>query len=444
MPAQLNRSLIASIGAILFAPLWLVHRTPQLVVIIVMVFGFGLVPFLEVDYRVAAEVILYALSAVVINSTLMRAGWGGVYFRPWRKSMLLFLVLWLVGILVGIVYDKNDLGWVDARRYVGWLALFPFCLAEQRRIGAIHRSVMIVTLLGAIELILQAFTSQVILAGMKGTMVGATEGFDDVKRGSIEGANYLLVYIIIYCAGMRSMIKGGYKAVLLGLAGATAFLALILVFSRGLWLGALVGGIIAHLCVRGKRLRAIAVIPVVLALATGGVYAVSLINPHLTDAIVSRIISVKEEGDAGTSVGARFDENVQAWESIEKNPVLGLGHGGEYKKMLRAWDDGFVNEATFIHNAYLWFLVKFGILGALFVGALIYLVWRNLRHLRKNGVERSEDVCQLAALGTFFCMLISGMSTPFLAQYSDLIALSAVLIIISGVNTRRERFALYG
>lgn len=403
-----------------------------------LILTFGLIPFLPLDYRVFSELCLYAMLVSVAISLVFSQKWESLYryIKPWNLPLLLLGIVWVVAFVKGVLISHYHLGIADARRYLGLCAIFVAAAAEAKKPDTVHKLALFFGLLGALELSTQMLTGLHILAGFRGYEELA-KGFEDITRGSVIGGIYLIVYTLYYFT--LTIVTGHVtgKKISYMLAIILLVLGLIATFSRGLWLGVILAGVVIFILsnkIRVKLLGWVAAIVLLLLVCASFTY---LVKPRLFEAAIARVVSVQDEGAKGTSLGARFDENVQAIAAIKENWLLGMGHGGEYKKFLSQTGRGFDNEITFVHNSYLWVLVKMGIFG---LGAYLFLVYRigslSLQRLGNDGKTDVNYVRRRSVFAALVALLINGITSPVWAQFPDLVALSMLLVIVASASTR--------
>ncbi len=144
--------------------------------------------------------------------------------------------------------------------------------------------------------------------------------------------------------------------------------------------------------------------------------------------MVGRVLSYKEEGGRGTSVGARLDENRQALKPMQQNFWTGLGHGGEYKTYLNP-EDEFVEQAIYIHNGYFYIQLKYGILGILSAAPADRPGDLGER-VRATGAYRREDPWfwrSQAGMGCMFAFAVNAVSSPVWLEFGPTMGLACAL-----------------
>jgi O-antigen ligase len=115
-----------------------------------------------------------------------------------------------------------------------------------------------------------------------------------------------------------------------------------------------------------------------------------------------------------------------------------MGHGAEYKKFLNVSEVGFANQITFIHNSYLWVVVKLGLLGVFSIGLLVFSTFRQSKFaLLKGG---NSQIVGIAGASTIIVFMVTGLTSPVWGQSSDLVAFSLLAICLaSAANSSIER-----
>lgn len=412
-----------------------VHR-PILMAGVVLVTAFGIVPFAALDFRVLLEASLYGSMVVAL---IIGIGWGFQYLQyilPYRNALIVLFAAWLVGLYLG-VGSGYKYATADARRYVGFLALFIFSAAEFRKIGVALNLIMTAAGLAAAMLIIQLFSGMRVFAGAKGYTEGVSVGAEDITRGTAQGGDYLIVYAFYYCVLNLTGKLSGKRRFLYALGAALFLIGIIATFSRGVWLGVAVGLLalpVIHSRDRARVVKSMAIMLVGVSICMGGIFVA---QPRIAEAVLLRVLSVGEEGGKGTSVGARFDENEQAINAIVDHGVIGMGHGAEYKKFINRNEIGFVNQASFIHNSYLWVGVKLGVVGLASIILFIVGFFSQVK-IAERSDERSSIIAASCG-GTMVALLIAGVIAPIWAQPSDMVAFSLLAVCVASAARGKLR-----
>jgi hypothetical protein len=106
--------------------------------------------------------------------------------------------------------------------------------------------------------------------------------------------------------------------------------------------------------------------------------------------------------------------------SIKASPLVGYGYGGRYLDY--DWLAGFSMWAAYSHNAFLYVLLKSGILGfiALF-GAFIMLTLRALKLARSSHLQPYQRAVMRIAFGLSFCLLITSLTLNAMGERNSLL-----------------------
>ncbi len=437
IPFQLAAAVAAVVAVTVLALHW-----PNIIGIVILILAFGALPFVPLDYRLANEAAILWAIALGIFYWLTGKEIDAAPIREFKAPLLLFCLAWVIALIQGYAIAHLKFAIPDSRRYVGLLAVLIFAALEGRKgnSGFIHRLILSFGTLSSVLLLLQLGTGWRVFAGLKGFMEGGIGAeYSDVVRGSAEGGDYFMAYGLFYSLFLLIENPGREfprRATLIGQVILNAA-GLVAIFSRGIWAGLVLGLFLLLVFCRNRLASVVKVSSILAILGASLVLMAYPIFPRQVEAVFGRLASISEEGGKGTSMGARFDENQQALKSIVENPVLGLGHGGEYKKTSAQVSRGFVNEITFIHNSYLWVAIKLGLLG---IVSILFLVAKYIKisfRLRssKDPTKRAIGTASACTLATW---LTAGIIAPVWAQASDLVAFSALLVVIGSANTSQQ------
>lgn len=191
-----------------------------------------------------------------------------------------------------------------------------------------------------------------------------------------------------------------------GILTATLFgAATVLTFTRSYWLGLAAGlavlGALAIAGLAGGRLRPrVTPAGAAFALVLAGALVTATLALGLHGPVVERV-AVTQVGAGDLSVDTRRLELAAALDALRAEPLLGIGSGGEFLSVHPVSpDEVALGPTNFIHNAYVYLPLKFGVLGfaaliALAGGTALALM-DALRRARHEGVERTGMVAVLA------------------------------------------------
>lgn len=252
------------------------------------------------------------------------------------------------------------------------LALLPFLssmLSNRQRIALAENFFIAFGVLIALFIAVQAFTNVHLLAGRLEDLGPPSLG---VNRTVLWGPELLVILALFLIArhGLRACLARvwpvpAFAILLLGLMGT---------YTRSFWVATVVAALLLALFTSGIKgvMRIAAVVVPVTVLLGAAVFAVS---PRIGEAAYTRAFGITQEIESGDSFGWRGKENAMAMESIKKNPALGIGFNGAYKPAVSTRGH-FAGEEIYIHNAYLYFQLKMGLLGSAILLAFLTLYLR--------------------------------------------------------------------
>lgn len=335
--------------------------------------------------------LLMTLLSCFLNGVSGRRPFIDVH-RDFVMTALLSYVALFVSIVVGKFYlGQNDFAFPVLRNFLplAILPLLPSILSTRQRIVLVENVFIAFGILIALFIAIQAFTSISLLTGrLEDLGLNQTTG---ITRTVLWGPE-LLIILSLFLIG-----RHGLRYCLSHLWPIPAFVALLLglmgTYTRSFWVATAVAAILlavfAH-GIKGSLRLATAVVPIVLLLGT----MVFAMNPRIGEAAYERAFGITQEIKSGESFGWRGKENSLALESIVKHPWLGIGFNGAYKPAISIHGH-FEGEEIYIHNAYLYFQLKMGLLGSavltVFLTLYLRLSWSALaiadRHDRTSALS---------------------------------------------------------
>lgn len=383
------------------------------------------------------ELILFATFALVLIKGL----------QDWRSLLPSTRPLWLafatlgislfLGLIQGKLLSNNPSALAELRQFFGWLALPVALWLTCRNENSVHRIIMAIALIASAAMLFQLLTGIQIIYGFRGAEELSKE-FQDVKRSAIGGGVVFLCYAGYYLFFRVCDAERGKPLAFLGLLLILG--GLVATFTRGIWLGFFLGGVLFLVLTPKFRAGKLSVVSLVAVACLAAGAAITLAVPRVTEALVDRVIRVADEGARGTSFGYRFNENRQAWSAIQTAPVLGKGLGAQFKAVFNQSGNttGFSgDEAAFIHNTYLFLWVKLGVLGLAYPAMLVLGLYLYLRRtIRQTLSAASSTDCRtrIVKKSAAFCCLVTtalyGMSSNEWAVFSTLAPLSCLIALI--------------
>ena len=323
-----------------------------------------------------------------------------------HQAICVLMLLTLVSFLYSHVYLGNKAAVSEARELLLWL-LLPLLMRVLDRPQRVRQFVAGLLWIGAAVSVLAVAQS---LLGMQFStamrIVPLNAEFQDVTRVITGGGIYITAFALIYCSVQAIMPARRpwwlWPFLLLLLAG------LVVTFGRGIWMATCIGLLVALTLARGWRSAVFASLAgaAMLTLVLAGL---SVLKPALMQASIDRGMGISAEFATGGSFKWRNIENQEAMRSIAARPWLGVGIGGNYKKYATS-DANFDIEKRYIHNAYLYFPLKFGIAG-LFFPVLILIGFFNLARRAWHGPSPQAGLLA-ATIGAFMVPVMTSLTQP--------------------------------
>ena len=205
-------------------------------------------------------------------------------------------------------------------------------------------------------------------------------------------------------------------------------LALIVAYSRGIWLGLLAGQVVAFVARLSPANfgRVLARSAVVGALAAGALVGVLAATGSLKQG-VARFTSTTSREDA--SIGQRIDQAPYLLQLWSEHPIVGSGYGAHSSRYIRSQDAPYSYE----HMPYA-LLAKLGVIGLLLSGGFL-AAWAGTAWQ-----VRGRDTPQVAAfLGSCTALLAAEMTNPMVLNFVSMCIFACLLLQWSHLVSRPER-----
>ena len=288
----------------------------------------------------------------------------------------LFLAMIVVAIQVSLA-NGNPYVWQDGATPFFLLLLYPFADIAARPRGAETLLRMFVIAVFVLAVVQCALTLGTFVGAINGHQLylhfkelgGVTHVGGPFWRVFLVGSIYFQVVILILAAGLlagQSLL--GRRADLIALA--TIGVGLIFTYTRGFWATTILGfGVLAWLTTeRGRRRWAVT--------ALAGALVMVLLIP-LADAsvveVLGRRIARTFDPDRDVSVALRLDLYPRVFGRVLERPLFGYGFGAPVENQL------------YYENSYLYYAVKFGMLGLLVLALVwVVLLWDGVRLARRH------------------------------------------------------------
>lgn len=324
-----------------------------------------------------------------------------------RVPFLLFVASVLVSLAIGVIYFHNSVPFIyrDIRIFIYWIwfPLLSFFLAASSQdysVEKISKLILFVGIVISLIAIIQFVTGvQIVAAGRVGALETAGADQGGFTRVQLPGYPFVVWSILwVTVCIVKSKIKLTYAFPILFIL----VFALIINFGRGLWFWTLFSVVTTVFFYR-RELRVKFILMLLGALFASS-SALCIVKPDFAEAIVVRFLSVKDENTntwgPKTSYEWRKLENKDAITALVKSPLFGVGIGGEYR--FRIWElrNVFEDHTRYIHNSYLFILLKLGVLGFVSFLAFTWKAW--FLCLNDRAFKREEFNAAYASSLCFF------------------------------------------
>lgn len=232
-----------------------------------------------------------------------------------------------------------------------------------------------------------------------------------------------------------------YKLFLITALIALNAVALALTFSRGYWISAIIGIALLAFVTPGNPRRTILTLSVLSTLAV--VVVAEIMFPRVfTDLIQGLGVRLAKVSLNDISLENRFVESAAVLKRVALSPIIGYGLGAEFTFFNIITK---LSETTwYIHNAYLFLLYKFGIVGtALYLSSYFYMLIKTaLFAFRLN--DESIRVILMSLVCTMCVMLIVSVTSPQFYDRVAILILTTIWGISAGIMKSRTKESVSG
>lgn len=306
-------------------------------------------------------------------------------------------------------FAPNALALAESRVVIGWLIVPIMVLAVKtpQAYRWMLRWVLAMGLVIALYVSLQSLFEVRIMTGARVELLDKDLNSDVVR--SIAGGGVYLIVFALFLILNRSIERrfGLWWAVP---AALLLVFGIAVQFGRGVWLASAMGLLVSAALFRGfsgvLKVLLAGSIAVALTLSTAAIF-----KPRLAEAVVERALGIRSELQTGGSFGWRQAENRAAVDRIERNPLFGVGLGGQYKQTASS-EGHFGIEGTYIHNGYLFFPLKMGVLAAFIPFAFILAFALVLRRGVRQHPGDADRGLVAALAGAFAVPCIASYTQP--------------------------------
>ena len=417
---------------LVLAPLVLIY--PELGVLTILALIYEVIPG-----RLVPDLPLGAGKLKIYDAIFIATAFVVVIRTWWQKRSVLQpikVVIWpllytYTCIVVALVYGRlvlgNKLAISEARGAICWLML-PLLLLlidTPKKFRIFVNILLAIAVIVSIYGALQSFMDIRILSHRVEDISGGMIQEGGVTRSLLGAASFLAMFAIYYCIMAANSRRMSWTIATFVVV--VSALGLAVSFTRALWISAFVGGLLAFYLYRGVVATIFATIGVVVAVG-GALVVVSAVKPVLAQSVIERAAGIGDEIRTGGSFNWRRLENEAAWKVIEQHPFIGVGLGGEYKKV-KTFIGDWQGEYNFIHNGYMFYPLKMGlhafiipfIFMALFIAALIRAV---------ATAQSADRIVPAAAAGVFLALSLATYTEPHWVRGEGLVTISAMLALV--------------
>jgi O-antigen ligase len=366
------------------------YTKPEIIIALLLLIATGFFPqealpeFGALGGSVRAEDLLLAgLAVLLVFRGLTRMPLGRLPERQLYIALAAVLAIMLASAIRADIFlgvdKKAVLAELRTYFYLLPLVLIPLLLESEESARRLWNLLIAVILILALGQVMQALFDIPLLHGGR---LEATVTLDKVYSGSMRSTVpgiYLIIFGFLYALG--NLLQGCKSRVFWILTTGLCALAILLTYGRALWLVTALGLFILGL---SFGVRKIILLSILGAFATAIILiGAASLKPTLLTAIEDRGASISSEIHGGSSLNWRYIENTYAYAKIEKAPIAGIGLGASYKPIVGGLD-AWVEQTRFIHNGYLYLVLKTGVIGALvfafFWISLLKIGWWHSRY----------------------------------------------------------------
>ncbi len=379
------------------------------------------------------DVLLIMLAGVLLLRALVNRQRPLRELGPMRWPLYYLAACMLASAFYVRGYAPNANMLSEGRAAIMWLVL-PIIVMGAANAGRFRQFVMGVVCIGLVIALYVTLQSLFDIRIMTGARVEQLDtGVNrDVTRSIAGGGIYIVIfslYLVLNRAFERRL------SWLLALPMVLLLVAGIGVqFGRGVWAAAVVGLLVSAAMQSGIKgiLRVALAGSITIGLVLMATYAY---KPRLAEALVERAAGFTAEIESGGSFNWRRLENRAAFGAIERHPWTGVGLGGDYKQTV-SQSASFGFETIYIHNSFLYFPLKMGLLATFVPFAFIGAFAASMR----QGTQRHRDANDrgfVAALaGAFMVPVITSYTQPEWSSPQGI----AALAIFMGLALLYRRF----
>jgi O-antigen ligase len=274
---------------------------------------------------------------------------------------------------------------------------------------------------------------QAILGDSMAIIPGRIEPGVSGQETRILPPGQMLVYVMFVSSSVYVVISKSIKnRVLCYILFSLCGVGVLLTYNRSYWVSYfLVISIFFIFTNKNNRYKLLSriVSPIIIFLLLFFMFSVfspgQLIDNYF-DSISTRVFSLfmGEDLYESDSIDFRKEENVAAMEAILSRPFFGSGLGSKYRSIP---DKGFEGRESYIHNGYLWVLLKMGLLGA--IPIILFFTFFITRLIKDSIHETNSNYRSLMLCGAFAILGITFINivNPVIMQDKSIVVIAITM-----------------
>jgi len=398
--------------------------------------GADKLPFLKVgpiSLQISDILLLYLLALTGMKLL------GLPFFRAVRTPLdvpfLWFSLAILISTALALHEPSISMNWAlrRMRPLAYYLAYFPVTnlIRDKRQLGVIINGLIVLAVLASVAVLAQVIDPSLGLVRTRTAgLVTAGQDLGDVERTYFQAER--LIYLMLIVAASSLVLRGKeFRGAVMFVQVGVLAVGLFLTFQRNYWLtAAAMLALLGVLASGAARFR-------VLKWASVGLIGLATLS-SLPLASTQRYLAAAQDRlfrgmrldvlEADKSAQWRLMEMRYAVQSIEENPLVGIGIGNYYRPAIASESSSETDGLRYyVHNAYLWVLVDMGLVGFVpFLWLFAAAIVRGLKRWRTI----SDAKLRAFALGGTLGILgqaISNLVAPNFVQSWILVAFPIVL-----------------
>lgn len=430
------------LGAVVF--LWVGLRWPELAIITVIGINSGLVdteslPWLSlgpVTFHISDLLLVFMLALIFLRA-MSQPGFR-LYGSPLAVPLLLFILALVISVGNAALFQgvaPNDVLRL-ARFITYWLMFFPVLelVRDEKTLRRLIKGLWIVAAILFIGTLFPNALDQVHLLPVR------TTGISEVVTGTAQSENIRLytygerLFFVLIPVAASLLALGKRRQLFISIMLAALFYWLFRSFQRNYLLAILLSlGLLMLLIPSSGAMRFARRVAPMLLLLVVVIFALLMVQPDQiraeVDAWGARLDSmVGGTGQVDPNLEYRLVENQYALQSIEANPIFGIGLRNNYRPLMM-YETQTTGLTWFMHNAYLWIWLMMGLVGLVpFLLLCAMYVIRTFRHYR----DIHDDELRAIYLGfgvAFIGTLVSNLVAPNFIQHWSLLIYPTMMAI---------------